>query len=151
MLDKIKTYQKRIPWSSLRDLRTLGLLAFLVIVLLVSWSGVKAIQSNYGLQKQIATLKQQNQVQQLKNNNLQLENDYYNTNQYLDITARQELGLGQPGETELIVPKSVALAHLAPTPQSAAPSTKPNSRQPWYQRNFQAWIDFFLHHQSTGS
>ena len=148
MIEKIKKYFDQIQWQSLRDPRKIGLIVFVVVVLLVSWSGIKAIQSNYNLQKQIVALRQQNSLQQLKNSNLNLQNQYYNSNQYLDIIARQEFGLGQPGETELIVPKHVALAHLAPIAKQSTSATKVN-KQPAYARNFQAWIDFILHRQTT--
>ena len=148
MLRKIKTSYHQISWQSLRDWHNIGLFVFLIIVLLVSWSGVKAIQTNYQLQKQVATLQQQNKVDQLKNSNQQLQNDYYNTNQYLELSARQSFGLGQPGETELLVPKNVALAHLAPIANSTAYS-KTTTQRPWYERNFQAWLNFFLHRQPS--
>ena len=127
----------------------IGLLVFVGIVLLISWSGAKAIDANYKLQKQISELDQQNQVQQLTNRNLQLQNQYYNTPQYLELSARQNFGLAAPGETELIVPKTVALAHtvtLDDMDQKLAVTTK--SKQPAYQHNFQAWMDFFLHRQT---
>ncbi|HUD10723.1 MAG TPA: septum formation initiator family protein [Candidatus Saccharimonadales bacterium] len=149
MLNRIKTRINRIPWQSLSDLRTIGLLIFLIIVLLVSWSGVKAIQSNYNLQKQIAVIQQQNSLQQLKNSNLNLQNGYYNTNQYLELMARQEFGLGQSGETELLVPKNVALAHLVPIISPTQSSFKANVHQSRYESNFEAWMDFFLHRQSS--
>lgn len=160
MFDKTNISNRLQTWSepyvgmlqayilSLRDIRNVGLLVFTVIVLLISWSGIKAIQTNYGLQKQIATLQQQNKVQQLQDQNLQLQNQYYNTDQYLDVTARANLGLALPGETELLVPKSVALAHTVKMPTvSAAQSEVPH--QPFWQRNFQAWINFFLHRQNS--
>src|SRR5689334_142010 len=81
-----------------RDVRALGLLIFLGIALMISWSGAKVIQRNYELQKQISQLKQENAVRKLENNNLQLQNQYFNTNQYLELKARQDFGLGQPGE-----------------------------------------------------
>ena len=148
MPPKIKNYYSKFSWKSLRDLRTTGLLVFLVIVLLITWSGIKTVQSNYGFEKQVATLRQQNQIQQLENTNLQLQNEYYTSNQYLELSARQELGLGLPGETELIVPKNVALAHLATIPTPADINSGPNSK-PWFERNFQAWIDFFLHRPNS--
>ena len=74
MFNKINSYYQRIPWRSLRDPKNVGLIIFLVIVLLISWSGVKALQTNYSLQKQISLLKQQNDVQQLQNINQQLQN-----------------------------------------------------------------------------
>ena len=148
MQKKIKYYYQQIPWSSLKDTRNLSMIAFLIIVLLISWSGVKALQTNYNLQKQISVLNQQNNLQQLQNINQQLQNQYYSTNQYLDITARQEFGLGSPGETELIVPKSVALSHV---PAIAATAQTPNSinHKPAYQHNFQAWIDFIFHKENA--
>ena len=134
---------------SLRDVRNVGMLIFVVIVLLISWSGIKTIQANYGLQKQISELHQENDVQSLQNTNLQLQNQYYNTNQYLEIVARENFGLGAPGETELLVPKSVAMAHTVPLKAATTPKTDVPS-QPFWQRNFEAWMDFFLHRGTVG-
>ena len=149
MLNKIKIHYQSIKWHLQWNLRTLGQLVFLVIVLLISWSGVKAIQSNYVLQKQVSTLQQQDQVQQLENSNLQLLNNYYNTNQYLELSAREELGLGDSGETELIVPQNVALATLANLSLSQNSAVKNVTNLPWYERNVKSWVDFFLHRNTT--
>jgi cell division protein FtsB len=127
----------------LKDIRFAGQVLFVVIVLLISWSGVKAIQLNYGLQKQIATAKQENSIQQLRDQNLKLENVYYNSKQYLELQARADFGLATSGEQELIVPQSVAMAY--------APKIKiqnnepPKISEPTYQKNIQAWVNFFLH------
>jgi cell division protein FtsB len=151
MQEKVKQHHEKLYAyaEQLRDVRVVGLLVFAGIVLLISWSGAKAIDANYKLQKQISELEQQNQVQQLTNKNVQLQNQYYNTPQYLELAARQNFGLAAPGEVELIVPQTVALAHtvnLPDTDQKQAATTK--GKQPLYQRNFQAWMDFFLHRQN---
>lgn len=151
MFNKIKNTKKiYVYFSQFRDVRALGLVVFGILVLLVSWSGIKAIQTNYGLQKQIAQLQQENSVAQLENNNLTLQNTYYNTNQFLELAARQHFGLAAPGEKVLIVPQSVALAHTVslPTPSKSV-VTKAAASKPTYQRNFQAWMDFFLHRPSS--
>jgi cell division protein FtsB len=133
-----------------RDVRAVGLLLFLVIVLLVSWSGIKAIDTNYRLQKQISQLEQQNQVHKLNNTNTKLENDYYQTDQYLEIAARQNFGLARPGETVLNVPQNVALAHTVNLPDEEKTETrKTQAKQPAYQRNFQAWMNFLFHRQAA--
>ncbi len=149
MFAKTKNYLGQLIRNGFHDVRLAGLLMFLVIVLLISWSGVKVIQSNYALQQQIAQLQQENAVQALKNDNLKLQNEYLNSNQYLELSARQDLGLGAPGETELLVPRSVALAHIVNLPDSGASSSPPSSHQPTWQRNLQAWIDFYLHRSTT--
>lgn len=147
MFDKIKNYQNTIMSyaAQLRDLRVVGLLLFLVILLLVSWSGVKAIETNYGLQKQISALKQENAVKRLANENLKLENEYFETPQYLEVAARQDFGLAAPGETVLKVPRSVAMSFTVDLPKAEAAQEESKTRQPAYQRNFQAWMDFFFH------
>ncbi len=143
------TEQGKTYLLSLRDVRNVGMLVFVVIVLLISWSGIKAIQSNYGLQKQISRLNQENAVAKLENTNLELENQYYNTDQYLEITARENLGLGASGETELIVPKAVAVAHTVAEPSAEEVQKTSVPKQPFWQRNFESWMDFFLHRGTT--
>ncbi|HVU59355.1 MAG TPA: septum formation initiator family protein [Candidatus Saccharimonadales bacterium] len=127
----------------LGDVRFAGQIVFVIIVLLVSWSGIKAIDANYSLQKQITALQQQNTVQELENNNLKLQNEYYDSDQYLELSARQNFGLAAPGETELLVPKSVAMSYTVPEPKQAAPAAAATT--PAYLRNLQAWLNFFLH------
>jgi len=130
----------------LNDPRFVGQVIFVVIVLLISWSGIKSIQTNYGLQKQITALNQQNSLAKLANDNVALQNQYYDSNQYLELSARQNFGLAAPGEQEIVVPKSVALSYTVDLPASN-PST--TAKPPTYQRNFQSWIDFFLHRQAN--
>lgn len=129
---------------SLRDVRNAGMLAFTIIVLLISFSGIKTIQMNYGLQKQIAQLQQETAVSKLENTNLALQKEYYNTDQYQEVTARENFGLAAAGETELIVPKNVALAHTVDMPTSGTDQPTPTLKQSFLQRNLQAWMNFFL-------
>lgn len=137
--DRIKTYI-----LSLRDVRNVGMLAFVVLVIIVSYSGARAVQTNYGLQKQVYELSKANEVSRLTNANLELTNKYYETSQYLEVTARQNLGLAAPGETELLVPKTVALAHTVAMPD-AEKKLEVEKVLPFWQRNFREWVNFFLH------
>jgi cell division protein FtsB len=132
----------------LGDLRFTGQLVFAVIVLLITWSGIKSIQTNYSLQKQISGLRQQVDLQQLRNNNLALQNEYLSSNQYLDVAARQNFGLAAPGEKELIVPESVAMAYTVNLP-TVIDQNATATQQPGYQQNFQSWVNFFLHRQGN--
>ncbi|GAC1387507.1 MAG: hypothetical protein NVS1B7_0830 [Candidatus Saccharimonadales bacterium] len=146
MLEKIKHFQNNLIINQLKDVRVLGLLAFVVIVILVSWSGVNVIQTNFDLEKKVSKLEQQNQVSQLENNNLRLQNEFYNTDTYLELTARKQFGKAAPGETEVIVPKNVALSHTIDLPtlnQKTAAKVVPT--KPIYQQNFETWMNFFLH------
>ncbi len=143
MQDQIQKLVEKIPYKRLQDVRAVGLIIFGIIVLMITWSGIRAIQTNYNLQKQISQLAQENSNQILENKNLVLENEYYNTPQYLELQARALLGKGLPGETLINVTKSAALNQLAPEPQ--ANTTSSVLQKPTYQQNFESWISFYFH------
>jgi cell division protein FtsB len=145
---KLKQYYKLAIDFILRlqDVRFLGLVLFVVVVLLISWSGIKAIETNYHLQRQISVLQQQNDVQELKNANQRLKNQYYKTDQYKELSARQHFGLANPGEKMPIVPKDVALRYaVAQTDDAKAATATPTTKQSRFSQNYQAWLNFFLH------
>jgi cell division protein FtsB len=121
-----------------------ALYIFALIVLAITWSGIKTIQSNYELQKQVSVLKQQNAVLDLQNQNTKLKNQYYATDQYLDLAARQDLGLAAPGEQVLLISKATALKYTNPAIAAAAAKTTSVNTQPQFIKNIEAWRDFLL-------
>lgn len=146
MIDKIKQYYNHSFVQQFKDVRFAGFVVFGILVLLVTWSGVSVIETNYELQKQVSQLEQQNQVRQLENNNLKLQNEYYNSDQYLELTARRQFSKGQPGETLLLVPKSVALKYTVEVPEETRQAAAtPTLKKPFVQKNIEAWADFFTH------
>lgn len=145
-IDKIKNYYNHSFVQQFRDIRFVGFVVFGVLVLLVTWSGVSVIESNYRLQRQVSELQQEIDVAKLANSNLELQNEYYNSSQYLELTARRQFSKGQPGETLLLVPESVALKYTKEIPEERIiAETTPVVNKPFYQRNLEAWIDFFSH------
>lgn len=146
MLEEIKKHKDH-PWlQEVRDVRVLGLVVFGVIVLLVSWSGVRVIETNYRLQRQIAQLEQRNSVQRLQNANEKLANQYYQSDEYLELQARRQFAKAAPGETLVIVPERVAMAHSTNLPAPKQRTIKQvEAERPFYQKNIEAWMSFFLH------
>ncbi len=146
--EKIEEY-KKIALQELNrfsDIRFTGQVIFGIIVILIFWSGARAVQSNFNLQKQIIKLKQQNNQVQIQNNNIELQNQYYSSKQYKELSARQNFGLGYTGETELIVPDSVAARYtLNLNNQSTLKPTKNLYKESRVQKNFISWINFFFH------
>lgn len=130
------------------DTRVLGLVSFALLAVLVTWSGVKAIQTNYDLQKQISKLTQENGVKKLENDNQALKNNYYKTDQFLELAARRQFSKAAPGETLVVVPKNIAQKYITNvTPVAQAPVAP--THKPGYQKNLEAWMDFFLHRQHS--
>jgi cell division protein FtsB len=144
-------------WTSERvkrlvDARNIGLYVFAIIVLAITWSGVKTVQRNYDLQKKISELRQQNTVIDLQNQNTDLQNKYFQTDEYLELAARQNLGLAAPGEKVLIVPKNTALKYVDPSLSSSVNSpsiTSASDHSSKYIKNIEAWRDFLLGRKSS--
>jgi cell division protein FtsB len=153
MFDKFRNSINNKKAKQLLDPRNIALYIFGVIVLAIAWSGARTVQNNYQLQKQIATLKQQNQLLSLGNGNTFLQNEFYKSNTYLELSARQNLGLALPGEQELVVPKATAMKYVDPKLASAAASTPstPKDTRSKYIKNLEAWRDFLLGRNISGS
>jgi len=150
MLDKIKNTAKHPYITELRDVRVLGLLVFGIIVLLVSWSGVRVIETNYQLQQHIARMEEQTKLLELENSNKKLENNYFKTDQYLELQARKQFGRSAPGEKVLLVPQNVAMAHSADLPkQHQAEKKEAQVDKPFYQKNFESWMNFMFRHTQS--
>ena len=144
MLQSLKNFWKSGRRQQLTDARNVGLYIFALVVLAITWSGVKTVQTNYELQKQISTLKQQNEVLKLQNENIALQNKYYQTNQYLELAARQYYGLAAPGEKVWLVPKDAALKYVDQSLSQQNTAEKTEDKRSKYAKNFEAWRNFLL-------
>jgi cell division protein FtsB len=133
------------------DVRVLSLLAFGAIAVLITWSGLKVAKTNYELEKQISQLEQRNSVEELENENLRLRNEYYKSDQYLELAARNKFNKAAPGEKLYLIPKEVELGNTLKSPiegekQKAERQTDQKSK---YLRNFDAWMEFLFHSGSS--
>lgn len=141
----IKNIKKLLEKSKmLSDTRVLGLLAFGVVALLVTWSGVKVVQTNYELDKKISVAKQRNAIASLENENLKLKNAYYESDQFLELAARRQFGKTSPGEKLYIVPEEVALAKTVEMPAGPADTAEKPDNKPKYRQNLDAWSSFLF-------
>ena len=151
MLEKIKKVLSVIIhfWKKyqLNDVRNIGLIIFGVMAATVTWSGAKAIELNFTLQKQVEVLQAQNKVQSLQNDAQTFKNEYYKTDEYKELAARRLFGRAAPGEQVYVVPKEIAYKYVPPQNSLAVDAPKlPNPvKLPAYQQHAQDWLDFFFH------
>jgi len=107
------------------------------------WGSLGVMQRNYDLQKQVDLKQRQLELTQVQTASLQLEQRYYKTSEYQELAARQDLGLGLPGEKVLILP---------PNSQAAIDAdAKLTGTQPVavvQQSNFQQWVNFLFGNNS---
>lgn len=146
MLTKIQNFWNDDRTKRFTDIRNVGLYIFALIVLAITWSAAKTVQGNYELQKEISELKQQNEVLKLYNQNTALQNQYLQTDQYLELSARQNFGLAAPGEKVLLVPASVAAKYIDKSlmPRTGGTPLGSVDDRPKYQKNLESWRDFLL-------
>ena len=104
-------------------------------VLAGSWAvgAIGVLNRNYDLQRQVDQAKLDNQIIDLQNQNLRLQQAYYQTDEYLDLQARALLNKSGAGEHLVILPGGVAkTVNTAATPAPIAES------------NINQWMDFLF-------
>lgn len=106
-----------------------------------AWSSVQAIQRNYSLQREVDDKHRQEQLIRLQTENLQFEQRYYKSSEYLALEAKRRLGLAEAGEKVLILPpNSTAAKEADNTNQTVATNT---SELP-PPAPLSQWIDFLF-------
>lgn len=133
----------KIIESILRDTRALALIGFAVIAVLVAWNSVGVLQQNYELEKKISSLKQRNDVAKLENENQKLRNKYFESDEYLELTARRQLGKAKDGEKLYLIPRGLAESSSINVKPIVEEIPEPELQKNKYQRNIESWIRFF--------
>jgi len=103
------------------------------------WGSLNMMERNYALQKELDNKDRELRIADLEVASLELEKRYYQTREYQELAAREDLGLVLPGERVLILPASSKKQSSNPTETSNSPDTKTTS-----PNNFDRWLDFLL-------
>ncbi len=128
---------------ALRNFYTLDNIVLTVAVLIALgwiWGTMDTLQNNFRLQAQVNTLRQQAERNTLETQNLALENQYYASNEYVELQVRERLGKAAPGESMLLLPTNTA-SDTQTTPKPIATTATSTG-------NFQAWLNFFFGNRS---
>ena len=128
MLDKLK-HKLQSFWTVQRIIVAVVVIAVLIWIVMT----IQVLNNNYTLQRQVDNAKLDNQVTELENENLRLEQMYYQTDEYMDLSARSLLGKAQPGEHLVILPR---VAHT--DDQST------DGRAVVQKSNLDQWLDFLF-------
>lgn len=139
MQEKIKS---KISTTRIRELFTLYQISVMVIIVIsfsILWAGIRVVQRNYILLKQVSVLEQEIELMKISVANQKLMNEYYSTDSYGEIAARRLLNKSMPGEKLMLVPKSLALEKV--TGALASGSVDTGEYKPKLN-NWQKWIRF---------
>ena len=115
---------------------TVSRLVLMVVIAAVAvWMAmvIQVLNNNYKLQRQVDNAKLDSQMLELENQNLRLEQLYYRTDEYMELSARSLLGKALPGEYLVVLPR---VSHASKAKRSgSAVVTK---------SNFDQWLDFLF-------
>ena len=102
------------------------------------WSTIDALQRNFRLQQQVDSLSQQIAVQELQNKSQALQNKYYQSPEYMELSARERLNKASPGEHVVILPPNT----VQPAPSSDVQAV--NDAPITSRSNFAQWMYFLF-------
>ncbi|NCU30505.1 hypothetical protein EOL73_04170 [Candidatus Saccharibacteria bacterium] len=135
-LKSIKQIQNKL--MSFLTVQNIGLIFAGAIALSWVWGSVQSLQKNYQHQRLVDANNQKIELMKLKNQNLGYQKAYFDSNEFLELEARERLGLGYPGEKLVILPSSRDIVDIA---------TQANSDEDAEiieKSNFAKWMDFFF-------
>jgi hypothetical protein len=136
---KIITEFRRQRYKLRYEYLTLNNIVIAIALLIAAswaWGSVSVMQRNFKFQRSLDSKRQQLKLVELQVEKSKLEQEYYKSTEYQELTARDRLGLALPGEKLLILPKNSQTAKDVDIPNSNRTN---QSSQP---SNFQQWMIF---------
>jgi cell division protein FtsB len=113
------------------------LLVALLITISWVWGTVEAIQRNFVLQQQVDTLTQELAFYDLENETLLFQQKYYQTDEFIELSARARLNKAMADEKLLMLPPTmVSTEEVSEAPSTVTPITE--------RSNFQQWLYFLF-------
>ena len=116
------------------------LLGTLVLALGLGWNTITAMQRNYRLQQKYNLLQAEVELEELQNENLKYNIAYLNTNDYLEIAARDKFNKALPGETMVYLPSTSTSKRAAVAKKTVL---QKQAKETGWRANVQAWWSFF--------
>lgn len=123
-------------WRSYVTIQNGALVLGLLIAMSWVWGTVGTLSRNFQLQQEVDQLDAQIQLAKLQNQNLSYQKNYYESSEYLEMSARELLGKVAPGEHVIILPDSSNIKDKTSTSTTPASAEKPS--------NFTQWMQFFF-------
>ena len=128
---------KHLAYRARPYLRLNNLTLLIAVFVAVSWlfGTVSTLQKNFVLQQEVDSLDQQVEIAQIETVTLGFQQQYFRSNEYLELQARAKLNKALPGEKVVLLPKPPAVP--VPTEQPLTPGIAAPS-------NFDQWMRFLF-------
>jgi len=124
-------------------------LGLIVLALLLVVNLIRSVESNYPVSKQIRSL--HNQIAQVQDDETVItqENDYYKTDTYKEIMARERLGYIKPGEKMVLVPENKDTSASSNSTSSSSTTALSEAQKSWNEQPpYEQWYLLFFGSQT---
>jgi cell division protein FtsB len=111
--------------------------AFVLLGFSMIWNTTKVIYRNYELQQQVDELEAEIAVLDIENQNLKFNIEYYKTDTFLELEAREKFNKAKSGESVALLPKDLSVQ------QDQKPDIE-EFKSSQFKSNFSAWWEFLF-------
>ena len=139
-MERIKTYFRRLRLRTKHWLsqNRMGFLIAVVVCLVWTWGAISAMSRNWELEQRIVSKKRELAILQLEIETIELENQYYASEEYQELAAREKRNKIAEGETMIYLPENTDYAkhknNIIEEPEE----------EPEEKSNFEQWISFIF-------
>lgn len=112
----------------------------LILCFIFTWGAISSMSRNWSLAAEVANREREKALLELEVETLELENEYYLSEEYQELAARKYQGKKLPGETMIYLPKNSEYArkkHAEIAENTASTSASETS-------NFRQWTKFLF-------
>ncbi len=125
-------------YRHLVTIQNAGLAIALIVALSWVWGAVMTLQKNYQHQRDVDINSQKIELAKLQNQNYKYQQAYFKSDEFLELSAREKLGLAQPGEHLVILPSSEGITDTVTTVTPTSTVTAVD------ESNWSKWMSFFF-------
>ncbi len=139
LMDKIRTQIRRLGYFTKKDFLTvhnLATAAAIIFGLIFTYNAITATTRNWQLEQKLNERTLESARLKVEVDTMELEQEYYKTDEYNEVMARKKLNKMLPGETMVILPDNSEKARTKYS-EIDNPSEKKRS-------NLEEWLDFLF-------
>ncbi len=138
-MQSLKTYLRRLFFKLKHEYFTFDNILLTVAILFCfiwTYGSIAAMSRNWKLAQTVETRKRELELLELEVATLELENDYYRSEEYEELSARAKQNKKLPGENLVYLPENSAEAKAKTYEKEKLPEPEPS--------NFSKWISFIF-------
>ena len=139
MLERVKTLFRRIRYFAKKDIFTFNniiLFAALILCFGWTWGAISSMSRNWNLEEKLKIRQLEAAKLKLEVETLELEQEYYQTDEYKELMARIKSNKMMPGETMVVLPKN--------SESAVNKYNETKTEIPTHRNNFSQWLDFLF-------